>query len=120
MGKVTGFNRKRVGHRNFVAAFDAPPSAVDEYGHINLASGNWQEVVSHWYCEVIDAGGNEVIDGFQTRATTTKVITGDPSAVTQVTESHRCRIDGVIYGITAIRDVSGDNRTKRIELRGIK
>jgi hypothetical protein len=120
MAKVTGFNRKRIGHRNYVAAFDAPPTSYDEYGQVQYTSSGWTTVVSDWYCEVIDAGGGEVVDGYQTRTTTVKVLAGDPVQIAGIDTTYRCRIDGVTYGIVAIRDVSGDNRTKRVELKGIK
>lgn len=120
MAKVTGFNRKRIGRRNNLASFDAPPTAVNEYGQVEHTTGNWTRIVTGWPCEMVDAGGGEVVNGFQTTAKTQKVLAGDPALVANVTEACRCVINGVTYGITAVRDVSGDGRTKRIELRGIK
>ena len=119
MPKVTGFNRKRIGHRNYVATISSPPTTEDEYGHVDH-SGDWTVVIPEWPCELIDAAGGEVIDGFVVKATTEKVAIGDkPQVNGLVKRDHRVVIDGVTYGITAVRDVSGDNLTLRIELRSV-
>lgn len=121
MPKVTGFNRKRIGHRNKLAKFENPPSTSDEYGHLSYTSGTWTTVIQAWPCELIDAAGAEVISGFATKATTEKVAIGDLPQHTGegVTTKSRCIIDGQTYGITAIRDVSGDGFTLRVELRSV-
>ncbi|MGI9460587.1 MAG: phage head completion protein [Pirellulales bacterium] len=122
MPKVTGFNRKRIGHRNFLAAIENPPVTQDEYGQINYSSGTWTSAVSSWPCELIDASGGEVIDGMMTKSTTEKVAIGDKPQIdaASVTSKSRCIIDGKTYGITAVRDVSGDGFTVRLELRSTK
>ena len=66
----------------------------------------------------MDLGGGEIIDGVQTKESTQKVAIGDSPAVKGLVNSQcRSTIDGVIYGIVAVRDVAGDNRTIRIELK---
>lgn len=121
MPKVTGFNRKRIGHRNKIAKIENPPSAADEYGQVTYTSGTWTSAVQKWPCELIDASGAEVVDGFTTKATTEKVAIGDAKQVNDasVTTKSRCIIDGTTYGITAIRDISGDGFTLRLELRSV-
>ena len=74
MPKVTGFNRKRIGHRNFLAAIENPPVTQDEYGQVNYSSGTWTSAVSSWPCELIDASGGEVIDGMMTKLAFAMVI----------------------------------------------
>jgi hypothetical protein len=37
MPKVTGFNRKRIGHRNYLATIQNPPTTQDEYGQISYS-----------------------------------------------------------------------------------
>lgn len=122
MAKLTGFNRKRIGHRNYVAVVQSPPSAQDEYGHIDY-EGTWTTVVSEWPCELVDVGGGEVIDGLQTKATTEKIAIGDATQLKSAgvsSTAYRLVIDGTNYGITAIRDVSGDGFSYRVELRSVK
>jgi len=122
MAKLSGFNRKRIGHRNYVAAVQAPPFGQDEYGHTDY-NGQWTTVVSEWPCELVDVTGGEVIDGFQTKATTEKLAIGDATQLKDAGvsgTSYRLLIDGTHYGITAIRDVSGDGFTYRVELRSAK
>ena len=121
MAKLTGFNRKRVGHRNFSAHIESPPTAVDDYGQRNYTTGSWTTVISGWWCELVDLGGGEILDGTETKSGTTKVAIGDSPAVKGlVTTDCRVTIDGEVYGITAVRDVAGDNRTIRIELKLLK
>jgi hypothetical protein len=118
MAKLTGFNRKRVGHRNYLATIQSPPVAVDEYGQVSYSTGSWTTVISDWWCELIDVGGGEILDGSQTKELTTKVAIGDAPAIQgQVSSKCRCIIDGTTYGITAVRDVAGDKFTLRVELR---
>ncbi len=122
MAKLAGFNRKRIGHRNHVASFQSPPASTDEYGHVDHG-GAWTTVVTSWPCELIDAAGGEVIDGFQVKETTERIAIGDATQLKDAGVSgtrYRCVIDGQIYGITAIRDVSGDGMTQRVELRYAK
>ena len=115
---MASLNRKRVGHRNHLADIQAPPTSVDEYGQISYSDGTWTSVVSGWWCELVDVGGGEILDGVQTKETTTKVATGDSSAVKGlVTPKCRVVIGGKIYGVTAVRDISGDNMVTRIELK---
>jgi len=122
MPKVTGFNRKRVGHRNYIALIENPPATQDEYGQISYGSGSWTTAVSEWPCELIDSSGGEIIDGMMTKTTTEKVAIGDKPQIdaATVTAQSRCIINGQTYGITAVRDVSGDNFTVRLELRSAK
>jgi len=118
MSKLTGFNRKRIGHRNYKALIESPPTAEDEYGQRAYTTGPWTTVISEWWCELVDLGGGEIIDGVQTKESTQKVAIGDSPAVKGLVNSQcRATIDGVIYGIVAVRDVAGDNRTIRIELK---
>ena len=121
MAKLSGFNRKRIGHRNHVANIQSPPLSVDEYGQRSYASGSWTTVVSSWWCELVDTGGGEYLNGTQTKERTEKVAIGDSSAVKGVV-NNKCKltIDGDEYGIVAVRDISGDNKTIRIELKAIK
>ncbi len=66
----------------------------------------------------MDLGGGEILDGVQTKTSTQKVAVGDAPAVKgTINTKCRCTIDGVEYGIVAVRDVSGNHRTIRIELR---
>lgn len=122
MPKVTGFNRKRVGHRNYLATIENPPATLDEYGQVSYSSGTWTATVTDWPCEVIDTSGGEIIDGMMTKSTTEKVAIGDKPQIDagSVTSESRCTIDGKTYGIMAVRDVSGDNFTVRLELRSTK
>ena len=118
MAKLTGFNRKRIGHRNYKASFYSPPTAVDEYGQQDLANGTWLTVFEGWWCELIDLAGGEVLDGVELRSQTTRVAIGEASPIKGVVKaSHKCIIDGEEYGITAVRDVAGDNFTVRVELK---
>lgn len=118
MAKLTGFNRKRIGHRNYQAEIQSPPVGVDEYGQVSYSQGAWTTIISDWWCELVDLGGGEILDGVQTKDLTTKVAIGDAPAVHgQVTPKCRCIIDGTTYGITAVRDVAGDRFTLRVELR---
>lgn len=118
MSKLSGFNRKRIGRRNYQALIESPPTAVDEYGQRSYASGSWTTVVSDWWCELVDLGGGEILDGVQTKESTQKVAIGDSPAVDGiVTTDCRCTIDGKVYGIVAVRDIAGDNRSIRVELR---
>ena len=57
-------------------------------------------------------------DGVQTKTSTQKVAVGDAPAVKGIVNT-KCRvtIDGVEYGIVAVRDVAGDHKTLRVELR---
>ena len=155
MPKVTGFNRKRIGHRNYLATIQNPPTTQDEYGQISYSSGSWTTAVTDWPCELIDTSGGEIIDGMMTKSSTEKVAVGDKPQIdaatvtaqsrciidgmmtksstekvavgdkpqidaATVTSASRCIIDGKTYGITAVRDVSGDNFTVRLELRSTK
>ncbi len=118
MAKLTGFNRKRIGHRNYKALIESPPTALDEYGQRSYTTGAWTTVISGWWCELVDLGGGEILDGVQTKESTQKVAIGDLPAVRgSINSQCRCTINGVVYGIVATRDVSGDNKTIRIELK---
>jgi hypothetical protein len=118
MAKLTGFNRKRVGHRNYKATFQSPPSSVDEYGQVSYSTGEWTTTFEGWWCELVDLGGGEILDGVETRSLTIKVAIGDKPAVAgKVDSKSRCIIDGITYGITAVRDIAGDNFTLRVELK---
>lgn len=118
MAKLTGFNRKRVGHRNYKALIESPPTSLDAYGQRSYEAGTWTTVVSDWWCELVDLGGGEILDGAQTKESTQKVAIGDLPAVRGlITTECRVTIDGKVYGVTAVRDVAGDNRTVRVELK---
>jgi len=122
MPKVSGFNRKRIGHRNYVAKIESPPTAEDAYGHVTYTTGTWTTLVQKWYCELIDAAGSEIIEGFAVKEMTEKVAIGDSSQLRNLNLNTKCRltIRGKVYGVTAVRDVSGDGFTTRIELRSIE
>lgn len=122
MPKVSGFNRKRVGHRNYIARIESPPTAQDDYGHVTYTSGAWTTIVEKWYCELIDAAGSEIIDGFAVKEVTEKVAIGDSSQLKNLNINTKCRlvIRDKVYGVTAVRDVSGDGFTTRIELRSVE
>lgn len=121
MPKVTGFNRKRVGHRNNFAHISSPPANKDAYGNVDYKDGTWETIVEDWPCELIDVSGGEIIYGFATNTRTEKVAIGDAPAINgRVTTKERVVIDGKTYGIVAVRDVSGDRRTLRLEIRSQK
>lgn len=121
MAKLTGFNRRRSGHRNYQALLQAPPATVDEYGQVSYSDGAWTTIMPNWWCELVDLGGGEILDGAETKTATEKVAIGDNTDLGgRVNTKCRCIIDGVTYGITAIRDVSGDNMTLRVELKATK
>ena len=122
MPKVTGYNRKRISHSNYLATIENPPTAQDDYGQITYSTGSWTTAVSGWPCELIDTTGGEIIDGMMTKTSTEKVAIGDKPQIDEasVTAQSRCIIDGKTYGITAVRDVSGDGFTVRLELRSTK
>ena len=118
MAKLTGFNRKRIGHRNYLATIESPPVALDEYGQRSYTSGSWTTVITDWWCELVDLGGGEILDGVQTKTSTQKVAIGDAPAVQGLINSEcRLTIDGVVYGIVAVRDVAGDRKTIRVEIK---
>ena len=118
MSKLTGFNRKRIGRRNYKALIESPPTALDEYGQRSYTTGSWTTVIDGWWCELVDLGGGEILDGVQTKESTQKVAIGDSPAVKgQINAQCRATIDGVVYGIVAVRDVAGDNRSVRVELK---
>lgn len=121
MSRITGFNRKRVGYRNYSALIESPPISTDEYGQVSYTSGTWTTVLADWWCELVDAGGGDIVDGLQTKASTQAVLVGDaPSTGGQITTDCRVTINGIVYGIVAVRDISGSNRVLRIEVRDTK
>ena len=118
MAKLAGFNRKRIGHRNHKALIESPPTALDEYGQRSYTTGSWTTVIDGWWCELVDLGGGEILDGVQTKESTQKVAIGDSPAVSgSINTQCRVTIDGTVYGVTAVRDISGDRRTIRVEMR---
>lgn len=120
MAGINGINRKRVGYRNHVALIESPPVTLDEYGQRSYGTGTWTTVIDGWWCELVDVGGGEILDGVQTKESTQKVAIGDSPAVSgSVTSECRATIDGVVYGINAVRDIAGSNRTIRLELRSV-
>ena len=120
MAKLTGFNRKRIGHRNHLAIIESPPVTLDEYGQRAYVSGSWTTVISDWWCELVDLGGGELLDGVQTKTSTQKVAIGDSPAIKGLVNTQcRLTIDSVVYGIVAIRDVAGDNKTVRLEIKSV-
>ena len=118
MPKLSGFNRKNIGARNYFARIESPPTTPDEYGNLDF-TGTWTVVVKSWPCELIEAEGGEVIDGYQTAATTELLAIGDYTHPKSVGIDRRMRlvINGKAYQITAIRDVAGRRRDLRIELK---
>jgi hypothetical protein len=121
MSKLAGFNRKRIGHRNNKALIESPPTALDEYGQRAYTTGSWTTVIDGWWCELVDLGGGEILDGVQTKESTQKVAIGDaPAVIGSINTNCRCTINGVVYGITAVRDISGDHKTIRVEMRATK
>ena len=82
----------------------------------------WTAIVEKWYCELIDAAGSEIIDGFAVKEVTEKVAIGDSSQLKNLNINTKCRlvIRDKVYGVTAVRDVSGDGFTTRIELRSVE
>ncbi len=119
---VSGFNRKRIGLRNYIAKIVSPPSAEDAYGHVTYVSGTWTTLVAKWPCELIDAAGSEIIEGFAVKELTEKVAIGDSGQFDCVTLNTKCRVTirNKVYGVVAVRDVSGDGFTTRLELRSIE
>jgi hypothetical protein len=118
MSKLTGFNRKRIGRRNYQALIESPPTALDEYGQRSYTTGSWTTVIDGWWCELVDLGGGEILDGVQTKESTQKVAIGDSPAIKgSINSQCRATIDGVVYGIVSVRDVAGDNRSLRVEMR---
>lgn len=116
MAKVTGFNRKRIGHRNYQADIEAPPTALDGFGQIDYSQG-WTTRVSGWFCELISAAGGYDAYGEMVSSTTSDVIVGDYEHASSATVEDRVLIDGKYYTVVAVRDVSGDKRELRIELK---
>lgn len=116
MAKLTGFRRLRVGHRNYRADIQAPPAALDNFGQVDYSQG-WTTKVSQWYCELISAAGGFDNWGEMVSSTTDSVIVGDYDHAKTATPEDRVLIDGKYYTIVAVRDVSGDKRELRIELK---
>ena len=118
MPKLSGFNRKNIGARNYVARIERPPVVPDDFGNIDY-TGEWTEVIPKWPCELVNVEGGEVVDGYQTAAMTEMMAVGDFAHPNQnnVDRTMRLVIDGKAYQITAIRDVAGRRRDMRIELK---
>jgi len=118
VSRITGFNRKRIGYRNHSATIESPPQTLDDYGQRSYTTGPWAAVLSGWWCELVDLGGGEILDGVATKTATEAVLIGDsPSTEGEITTDCRAVVDGVTYGITAVRDISGANRVLRVEIR---
>lgn len=116
MAKISGFNRKRIGHRNYVATIQTPPVALDSFGQVDYSQG-WSDKIVAWYCELISAAGGFDAYGNMVSSSTTDVIVGDYDHAQSASVEDRVVIDGNFYTITAVRDISGDKRELRIELK---
>jgi len=118
MTKLTGFRRKRVGFRNYLATFQLQNMQTDSYGQrVYTDDLTWVTSVSDWPCELISVSGKETVYGDAVTELSTHVIVGDKEQAKDVNARMRVMIDGEEYGIVAIRDVSGTNRELRVELK---
>jgi len=118
MTKLTGFRRKRIGFRNYLATFQAQNLQTDSYGQREYTSDStWVTSVYEWPCELISVSGKETVYGDKVSDISTHVIVGDKEQVKNITSVMRVLIDGQEYGIVAIRDVSGANQELRVELK---
>ena len=118
MTKLTGFRRKRIGFRNYLAIFQTQNSQTDSYGQRTYTDdATWVTSVSDWPCELISVAGKETVYGDKVSELSTHVIVGDKEQAKSATAVMRVIIDDEEYGIVAIRDVSGTNRELRVELK---
>jgi len=118
MTKLTGFKRKRVGFRNYLATFQSQNLQTDSYGQRTYTEDStWVTSVSDWPCELISVSGKETVYGDAVSEVSTHVIVGDKEQAKNVSAIMRVMIDGEEYGIVATRDVSGTNRELRVELK---
>ena len=118
MTKLTGFRRKRIGFRNYLASFQTQNLQTDSYGQRTYTDeSTWVTSVSDWPCELISVSGKETVYGDKVSELSTHVIVGDKEQAKDVTAIMRVVIDSDEYGIVAIRDVSGTNRELRVELK---
>lgn len=122
MAKLTGFNRKRIGHRNYLATFSEPVVALDGFGQTNYESGTYTTLLTNWACELVDVNGGEVVYGMMATSKTDMLLIGDKPDFAAANINTKCKVEvnGKEYQILAIRDVSGDNRTVRVEVRQIE
>ena len=64
MTKLTGFRRKRVGFRNYLATFQTQNLQTDSYGNRQYTdNATWVTNVSNWPCELISVSGKETVYG---------------------------------------------------------
>ncbi len=118
MTKLTGFRRKRIGFRNYLASFQTQNLQTDSYGQRSYTDdATWVTSVYEWPCELISVSGKETVYGDKVSDISTHVIVGDKEQAKDVTAVMRVMIDNEEYGIVAIRDVSGTNRELRVELK---
>lgn len=118
MTKLTGFRRKRIGFRNYLATFQTQNLQTDSYGQRTYTdNATWVTEVYEWPCELISVSGKETVYGDKVSDISTHVIVGEKEQAKNVTSVMRVMIDGEDYGVVAIRDVSGVNRELRVELK---
>lgn len=118
MTKLTGFRRKRIGFRNYLATFQTQNLQTDSYGQREYTNDStWVTDIYHWPCELISVSGKETVYGDKVSDISTHVIVGEKEQAKSANALMRVMIDGEDYGIVAIRDVSGTNRELRVELK---
>lgn len=112
-------SRMTIGRRRWLATIRRHDGTLDDYGQPTYDTpGDWDDLVTGWYCELQTTVGGEIIRGRQVHAKSTHVAYGDWSAVEGVTAADRLVINGVTYGINAgPLDVDGTRKDARIELR---
>lgn len=110
--------RDNIGHRRHVATFSQHDGTTDDLGQPTYdTSGDWDVVVSDWFCEMVTTGGDERIRGRQTTADTRVVLFGEYYGASSVTTDMRCVLNGKTYGVAAVYDQDGEERELRVELR---
>ena len=104
-----------LGRRNHKATFERKSTtSVDSFGQETVT---WSTVVSGWWAEVITASQKENLRGRTVAEDTVLVLYGDAKAVSSITTTDRCILNGETYGIAACYDQSGCGRDYRIELK---
>ena len=110
--------RQRIGaRRHFATAYQHDGTADAHNMPTYSVADDWDPVVTGWPCELITAGGGEVVRGRQTTAQTTHVFFGEPSGGKLIGPEMRLVVDGVTYAITAAFDPDGDQREWRVEAK---
>ena len=111
-------SRRSIGNRTHTALFKRHDGSTDDYGNPTYdVSGDWDDVVTDWPCELISTVGSEIIRGKMTMEKSTHVLYGFFSAVSSVDVKCKCYIDGEEYGITSVFDPDGRRMEMRVEVR---